>query len=57
MFNYVDVKKMGELLEKYLKYIMGTFDKIWNEFIKHEMPKNSLKMMWPMSFIAQKIFK
>jgi len=45
-------KKLGELLEKYFKYIMGTFDKIWNESIMHEMPKNSLKMMWPMFFIA-----
>jgi hypothetical protein len=39
------LKKLGELLEKYLKYIMGTFDKIWNEFIKCEMPQNTLKMM------------
>ncbi len=46
------LKKLGELPEKYLKYIMGTFDKIWNESIKYEMPKNTLKMMQPISFIA-----
>jgi hypothetical protein len=46
------LKKLGELLEKYLKYIMRTFDKIWNESIKYEMPKNTLKMMQPISFIA-----
>jgi len=50
MFTYVDVKKMGELLKKYLKYIMGTFDKIWNESIKYEMPKDTLKMMQPNIF-------
>jgi hypothetical protein len=46
------LKKLGELLEKYLKYIMGTFDKIWSESIKYGMPKNTLKMMQLMSFIA-----